>query len=121
MSNMTLAQEIGDTATLTKYTKPTIHLHEIYYEIVLETDSVIRVLNVLYLNDVIFGVDYIYSTEKELKRALKLIIEDAVTIGFNMYLKDDGILVVVQNNDLIMTRDAFIVRSEGISDANKEK
>lgn len=110
----THAQQIGDTVQYRMFDKPFIYLYENYYEIVEQTDTIITIYNICFKDDIIFGIDYIYSEEKCLKHALKLILNDAFGIGYNMFLTRDNKIVIVQNNDLIMIRDANTLRSERI-------
>jgi hypothetical protein len=120
-ANIIHSQQINDTISLNQSAKPIVYLYENYYEVVYESDSLTTIFNVSYLNDIVFGIDYIYSDIIELKRALKQLIIDAVPIGFNMYLTSDNRLIVIQNTDLIMIRDATTLRSERIRAVNEEE
>ena len=122
VSNMTLAQKIGDAyaVMMSQITPTQIFCHSNYYEVEEVTDSVIRYYNVSNLNKIVFGIDYVYPTENALETALKSFIIDAKVIGYNLWVKGDSI-IIKQNTDLIMIRDASIIRIEGISDANKKE
>lgn len=95
--------------------------HNNYYEVVTMKDSVVRIFNVAYDNELIFGIDYYFHKKDALKPMLESLMEGSEKIAYNMWLNKKGHIVVLHNDDLIIIRDATIIRSKGVPNSHKKK
>ena len=116
------SQVIGDSLSVILLDNKIDHYvtNDYYYEIIIEGEPATTIISLYYFNDVIFGVDYVYNDKTSLKQALDSILDSSVRIGYNTFIKANGDIVTIHNDELIMIRNASIIQSRGIFGFNEE-
>lgn len=116
------SQIIGDSLSVILLDNKIDHYvtNDYYYEIIIEGEPATTIFSLYYFNDVIFGVDYVYNDKTNLKQALDSILDSSVRIGYNTFIKANGDIVTIHNDELIMIRNASIIQSRGIFGFNEE-
>lgn len=72
-------------------------LYDKHYELVTYQDSMLIVYIFDLSNDIMLGIDYIYPTIERGRIALKTILNDAYNIGGRVYIKNNNLIFI--NNE----------------------
>lgn len=80
-----------------------------YLELYSFSDTVVVVYLVDYKTRKVFGVDNLYVEGDRLNKRLKMAVNDAYSIGYNIWIKED-VLIIARKDDIIF-RDVQFIRS----------